>query len=154
MPFSGVITVRRISPRDWQLVEPLAYAGQQDTFEVPAGFITDFASVPQPVMWLAPSYGKYTAAAVLHDYLVRGRVVPSRDADGLFRRVLREQGVSFIHRWLMWAGVRWGALFNSARRPGWLHDAPLVIGITAVAAPLVVPPTVVAAIALLILGTD
>jgi hypothetical protein len=154
MPFTGTVILRVGSSRSWELVNPVVYTGQRESFSIPAGFITDLASVPQPVQWLTPRYGKYTAAAILHDYLVRRQVVPSRDADGLFRRVLREQGVSTVHRWLMWAGVRWGALFNAKRRPGWLADAPLVIGITVLAAPFVVPPTLAAAVALFFLGTD
>lgn len=141
------ITVRRYDDTRWELVEPLAYVGRWETFTVPAGFVTDFASVPQPVMWFVPRYGRYTAAAILHDYLIAEGRVSSQDTDGIFRRVLREEGVPLLLRWLMWAGVRWGALVDGRGRAGWLQDAPAVLGISLVAAPLVVPPVVVAAVA-------
>jgi hypothetical protein len=75
-------------------------------------------------------------------------VVSSRDADGLFRRVLREVGVPPVHRRLMWTGVRWGALANPLRQPRWARDAPRVLALSVLAAPLVVPPAAVIAAAL------
>ncbi|UOY03038.1 DUF1353 domain-containing protein [Blastococcus sp. PRF04-17] len=128
----------------WALVDELVYQGNRQRFVVPAGFRTDFATVPRVVTWLVPRFGAYTLAAILHDWLVtdglRSGAVTSNDADGIFRRVMRESGVPVIRRWLMWAGVRWGALANPRRRAGWSSSAPGVLLISAVAAPLVVPP--------------
>jgi hypothetical protein len=153
VPFdSPTITVRRRSDQLWEVVEPLVYRGQRDTFVVPAGFPTDFASVPRLVVWLFPRFGRYTLAAVLHDWLttegLRTGVVSSRDADGIFRRVMAELQVPPVRRWLMWAGVRWGALARPARRPGWALDAPRVLALSVLAAPVVVPPALVIAAAL------
>ena len=153
MPFdSPPLTVRRASDQLWEVVEPLVYHGQRDTFVVPAGFRTDFASVPRVVVWLIPRFGRYTLAAVLHDWLttegLRTGVVSSRDADGIFRRVMAELQVPPVRRWLMWAGVRWGALANPLRRPGWVLDAPRLLALSVLAAPLVVPPALVIAAAL------
>jgi hypothetical protein len=43
----------------------------------------------------------------------------------------------------MWTGVRWGALADTdpRRRRGWLLSAPGVLAISALAAPLVLPPS-------------
>lgn len=95
----------------------------------PAGFVTDFASVPRPVQWLVPVSGRWTLVAVLHDRccmvgIVTG-AISARDTDGLVRRVMRERGVPLVRRWLMWAGVRCGVLVNPVRRAGWWRDAPL-----------------------------
>lgn len=145
MPFdTPSIVLRGVGADTWELVEPLVYRGNRQVFVVPAGFRTDLATVPQVVVWLIARSGRYTRAAVLHDWLVtegiaRGVVTP-READGLFRRVMRELGVPVLRRWLMWTGVRWGALANPRRRPGWWLSAPGVLAISAVAAPLVVPP--------------
>ena len=113
MPFTdGKIVVEEISDERWALVEPVTYEGNIDTFVVPAGFDTDFASVPRVFVWLLPRYGKYTKAAILHDWLcarVREGSFDRADADGLFRRSMRELGVPFVRRWLMWAAVRWGS---------------------------------------------
>lgn len=157
MPFeSDHLTVRRQDDDTWLVVEPLVYRGRADVFRVPAGFPTDFASVPRVVVWLVPRLGRYTLASVLHDWLVSEGldtgVVGSRDADGIFRRVMREQGVPVVRRWLMWTGVRWGALTDSRRRRGWLLSAPAVLAITVLAAPVVVPPGVLILLALGIYG--
>ena len=147
MPFvPGTLTVRRVDADRWALVGDLVYLGNRDRFVVPAGFTTDFATVPRPVTWLVPRFGAYTLAAILHDWLctegIRSGAVTARDADGIFRRVMREAGVPVLRRWLMWTGVRWGALVDPARRPGWLISAPGVLAISALAAPLVLPPAV------------
>jgi len=103
--------VQQLTPKTWALLEPMCYEGAYQRFEVPAGFVTDFASVPRLVAWLIPTYGIYTPAAILHDYfwdgLRQGTAEISRaDADGIFRRCLRELGVSLPKRWMMWAAVR------------------------------------------------
>lgn len=56
--------------------------------------------------------------------------ISSRDADGLFRRIARESGAGLLLRWLLWTGVRWGALANPARRADWGRDAPAVTAIS------------------------
>ena len=157
MPFDGdTVTVRRLDDRWWTVVEPLVYRGRTDTFVVPAGFRTDFATVPRLVVWLIPRFGRYTLAAVLHDWLVTDGIgsgaVTSRDADGIFRRVMRELGVPVVRRWLMWVGVRWGALTTPVRRAGWERSAPGVLAISVLAAPVVVPPAVIVSLALLVYG--
>lgn len=155
MPFlPGDLTVRRVDAERWELVDELVYEGRRDRFVVPAGFRTDFASVPRPVTWLVPRFGVYTLAAILHDWLVTEGLdaVTARDADGIFRRVMRESGVPVLRRWIMWAGVRWGALTDERRRAGWLVSAPGVLVVSVLAAPLVVPPAVVIAPGLLVYG--
>lgn len=145
MPFDNdhVVVVRR-DDDTWELEHPLIYRGSVDTFCVPAGFVTDFASVPRIAVWLIPRFGRYTPAAIVHDYLCQNLPIPPADVDGVFRRIMREQGVPPIRRWLMWTGVRWGAVANPARRPGWMSTAPAVAGITVVALPLAVPMAAVA----------
>jgi hypothetical protein len=148
VPFEpGSLTVSRVDADTWELVDELVYQGRRERFVVPAGFRTDFASVPRVVTWLVPRFGAYTLAAILHDWLcsegIRSGEVTSREADGIFRRVMRESGVSVLRRWLMWAGVRWGALTDERRRAGWVFSAPGVLAITVLAAPLIVPPGIV-----------
>ncbi|MGK8524633.1 DUF1353 domain-containing protein [Nocardia asteroides] len=98
--------VEAIDAEFWRVAEPLVYRGASAEFVIPAGFRTDFASVPRPLIWLIPRYGVYTRAAILHDYLRSSQAVSVADADGIFRRSLRELGVSLPRRWMMWAAVR------------------------------------------------
>jgi Protein of unknown function (DUF1353) len=151
VPFLGDADplVRQVDEREWEVVEPLTYRGSTDEFTVPAGMPTDFASVPRVFVWFLPRYGRYTKAAILHDYLWRFRVgdpdapVSRRDADGLFRRVMRELGVPFLRRWIMWTAVRWAALTKPDGRRGWWKDAPRVLLVTIVALPFALPPALV-----------
>ena len=56
----------------------------------------------------------------------------------MFRRVMRELDVPTVQRWLMWAGMRWSALTQPHRRPGW-WTAPAVLPISVAALPLGAP---------------
>lgn len=100
------------SPTHFRLSRGILYCGKHDTWYIPEGFRTDLASIPRAFRWLITSHGAHTNAAILHDYLCwldRKGVGPGRrHSDGLFRRVLREEGVPLHLRWLMWAAVRLG----------------------------------------------
>lgn len=166
-----------VGDREFRLEDDVVYTGKCGDFTVPAGFRTDFASVPRVVQWLIPSYGRYTLAAIVHDWLCvdlkryynevshyldamshlwpnPGHPAPpvasSRDTDGIFRRIMRELGVPFLRRWVMWTGVRWGALGNPARRKGIAKDLLPMILWSIIAAPVVVPATLVVGAGLLI----
>lgn len=155
MPFIGDdIVVRQVGDELWQLERDLVYQGRSQAFTIPGSgdeanrFRTDFASVPRAFTWLVPRYGRYTRAAILHDYLcveaANGRFA-RHDADGIFRRAMRELGVSFLRRWLMWVAVRLGAGWRSLWRPGLLKGlGVLVLGLAALAF-LIVPLAVVLA---------
>ena len=109
MPFlHSQVVVQEIDANTWLLLEPIKYQGRHQQFTVPAGFETDFASVPKAFTWLIPRYGIYTKAAILHDFLCATKPIGRNDADGIFRRAMRELGVSFLRRWMMWAAVRAG----------------------------------------------
>jgi hypothetical protein len=102
----GGPVVEELDAKFWRVAEPFVYRGATEEFVVPAGFRTDFASVPRALVWLIPRYGSYTRAAILHDYLLGSDTVSVADADGIFRRSLHELGVSLPRRWMMWAAVR------------------------------------------------
>jgi hypothetical protein len=131
----------------WKLNDHLVYQGRDHQFLVPAGFASDFATIPMFVQSLIPITGAHSKAAILHDFLLAGlrshyrgisphAPVSSVDADGIFRRTMRESGVKFVRRWLMWTGVRWGALFKPYRRAGWWQDGWKAILISIPAAPV------------------
>ena len=133
----------------------MEYEGAVENFVVPAGFITDFATVPRFMRWLVGSYGPYTRAAILHDWLLVSEIpakrITSRDADGIFRRVMKEEEVRFGLRWLMWAAVRVAALFNPRRSHGrqFWRDAPVALFIGVVALPYVGPASLLALLTLI-----
>ncbi|WP_139385602.1 DUF1353 domain-containing protein, partial [Salmonella enterica] len=56
----------------WRVYEPFEFYlsdDNSDVIEVPAGFVTDFASVPRIFWTILPSDGKYAKAAIIYDYL-------------------------------------------------------------------------------------
>lgn len=139
----STVDVREIDDTNWKTLRALAYCGKVDDFEVPKDQHTDFASVPRAFVWFLPRYGRYTRAAILHDYLWRVEVPAGRvsriDADGIFLQAMRELGVSFLRRWIMWAAVRWAALTKPDGRHGWWKDAWRVMLVTVVALPILTP---------------
>src|SRR5437867_3183270 len=142
-PADTVVDVEEISEQIWQLLKGIDYQGNQDLFQAPIGQHTDFASVPRVFVWLLPRYGRYTKAAILHDYLWEVAVLNGMsrlDADGLFRQSMRELGVPFLRRWMMWAAVRWGALFKRDGWKEWWKEALRVLAVTMVAVPIVLLP--------------
>jgi len=124
------LRVEYLNGRLWKLLEDFSYFDEdfppEGAFiDVPAGFVTDFASVPR-IFWITlPPTGKYGKAAVIHDYLYQygkvGQVRITRAyADGIFRKAMEELGVGKIRRNLMWAAVRIGAggAWNRSRENG------------------------------------
>ncbi|MEA3020808.1 MAG: hypothetical protein QOI47_2332 [Actinomycetota bacterium] len=147
------VVVEQLDDVNWKVWEPFGYTGAHlDTFEVYKGMETDFASVPRAFVWFLPRYGAYTKAAMLHDLLWREYAAAGRmdyiDADGIFRRAMRELGVPFLRRWIMWGAVRWGALVKPGGRKGWLREAWRVLLVTLLALPIVVPPAILVVLAL------
>jgi uncharacterized protein DUF1353 len=143
-PPDAQVVVRQLDEKKWKLVQSLTYQGSREIFVVPAGMVTDFASVPRPFVWFIPQYGIYTKAAILHDYMWGERAAKGLmrwiDADGIFRRAMRELHVAFLRRWIMWAAVRWGALSKPGGLKEWWKELPRVFLFTLVALPFVVVP--------------
>jgi len=146
MPFiEAPLDVRKVGDRTWKLLAPVIYRGNFGDWTVPAGYITDFASVPRLLWILFPQSGRWDQAAVVHDWLITdalpaGRIISAR-VDAEFRGALKVLNVGLIKRWLMWAGVRWAAPFTKARRSwGWFKTLPGLLAVSATAlVPVVVP---------------
>jgi len=99
----------------WILVCPLAY--QSDIIGrvvAPAGFQTDFASVPRVPVAYSLFGNRAHRESVLHDYLYRIDAVPSfisrSQADAVFLEAMTERKKGFFVRYAMWLGVRTGGL--------------------------------------------
>lgn len=143
MPFETDLVVRELDTNYWRVVEELTYRGAEEPITVPVNTETDFASVPKLLRWFIPKYGKYNKSAVLHDYLcveaAAGRF-DRADADGIFRRSMRELGVGYLRRRLMWVGVRWGGKLRGAS----VSEALIVIAISLVVLPFAVAGLIIA----------
>lgn len=114
----------RILDKDyWRVLKPFTFSiddnGQTASVTIPSGYLTDGASVPRLFWWLLPPWGKYGQAAVVHDILCEhlrmelgGTEIKIKrsHADWLFREAMKEAGISWIKRTIMYSGVR---LFTS-----------------------------------------
>src|SRR5690606_25480873 len=108
--FKGPLILEAVRDRPgwWRLVEDLVWDDGERSFTVPAGFLTDLASIPRAFRWLLHQNGRSRFPAVLHDYLYRTNAVSRAEADSIFYRALKSEGVSPVGRFLYWAGVRLG----------------------------------------------
>lgn len=125
-----------IDGRSWKVTKEFDYLVDLEdpttAIRVPAGFITDFASIPRVFWTLWPPTGDYGKAAVVHDYLyVLGGKVPCKlaisagigysdmcgepdrcktytkaQADRIFRDAMEVLGVKNPQRWIMWQAVK------------------------------------------------
>ena len=95
---------------------PVTWSGGPIT--IPAGYMSDGASVPRYLWWFLPPWGdRATFAALLHDYLLDrlqgflpgGPVAGAHNrakCDGQFFAALLTLGVPHWRAWLVWLGVR------------------------------------------------
>lgn len=77
---------------------------------------TDLASVPQPMLWWVNTYGVHTPAALIHDRFIGGDLpdgVTEQHIDRYFRFMLKDAGVRYIKRWIMWSAVALRTRFDS-----------------------------------------
>lgn len=94
------------------LTAPLRYQSARlgYTIIVPPGFSTDLASIPWLVQPLLPRVGRWDRAAVVHDRLYDGSMRthwrPRSLCDAVFREAMAVDGVTWLPRYLIWAGVR------------------------------------------------
>ena len=103
---------RVLSDRVYRLNSPLIY--RSDTLgliAVPAGFQTDFASVPRIPLIYEAWGDRAHREAVIHDYLYRKDSIPVVDrsmADSVFKEAMKATGKPWRIWWFMWLGVRAG----------------------------------------------
>jgi len=79
---------------------------------IPDRFVSDGASVPRPLWWLFPPFGRYLWAAIVHDWLckegAKGRCrYNHKQAAAIFREAMRVLGVGAVSRNAMYFAVRW-----------------------------------------------
>lgn len=105
-----------VIPGGYRLTAPLEYysAVMGAVVIVPAGFVTDFASVPAPGRILISGHGHDRWAAVVHDYLYHTKH-DRKQADAIFLEALEVSGVNVIKRRVMYRAVRTGGWFFYAK---------------------------------------
>lgn len=120
--FTAPLDVRHSDPsgRTKTVLTAFAFEGPGISVAVPAGFVTDFASIPRALWWLYPPDGPWCQASVVHDVLYRTQPCERVVADALFLQAMAVSRVPAHRRWIMYlalrlaGGVAWKA--NQRRR--------------------------------------
>jgi len=104
-------------PGQWVVYRPLVWQFPKDTLPrlltrritVPAGFVTDLASVPRFLRdrRAFDVNGASRRPAVLHDFLYATGMGGKAFADDVFRLALRSEGVGAINAWAFYQAVHW-----------------------------------------------
>ncbi len=145
---------------NWRVRGPYHFDSVRgEKIEVPAGFVTDLASIP-PVAWIGGALiflglvlnellsswwpcastglglvfvflspflrhdGKYTKAAVIHDWIYRTHMFSRARCDSLFLEMMTVLEVSAWQRWIIYLNVRafgWIAWRNEKRLRHFAH---------------------------------
>jgi hypothetical protein len=124
--FSGPLDLRAHDSGEWVVLNPLMYESVDGKkYGIPAGFITDLASIPAILRPLFNPNDNGRKAAVLHDSRYCIKAGSRKEADDLFLEALQRCGVGFLRRWAMYTGVRAGGWMYWNKRSG-LTDADFV----------------------------
>lgn len=94
--------------RNWVLLVPMRYKIGESSYAivVPAGFVTDYASIPKRLWSLYPPHDQYSRAAVIHDYLYWSQRCTREQADKLFLIAMSESEVSTRDRYVVYGTVQ------------------------------------------------
>lgn len=106
-PFLSHPQVEYLDDAHARLLAPLTYVSRTaGRITVPAGFVTDFASVPRLpfAYWLMG--GTARGPAIIHDFCYATHVLSRRQADAVFFEAMVDAGLWAWRRWPMWAAVR------------------------------------------------
>lgn len=122
--FLSPLRVERLDGSKWKVLEDFEYCvGAADSniiIDVPAGFITDFGSVPKAVWNLIPPVGgPCDKAYVIHDMLyqypyvqwtepVEAHLISRGYADSVLNEAMQVLNVGRLLRWSVYTGVRVG----------------------------------------------
>ena len=122
--------VRGKKPTWWRVTSPvMCYDTDGSRYVIPAGFVSNFASIPRILFLFFAPHGLSAIPSIKHDYRYihligvekHGFWKARAAADRQYRLDLLDEGMGCCGAWLMWLGVRalgwynWGQhLFNRA----------------------------------------
>ncbi|KAB7728007.1 DUF1353 domain-containing protein [Rudanella paleaurantiibacter] len=99
----------------WRLVKPINYFTIVGPIQVPAGYVTDFASAPEVTWSFFPPIGRHNRACMLHDYWydhrlfeaelgeTRARYFADRE---FYERLQAVEPKKWFRNWCMYAACR------------------------------------------------
>lgn len=93
--------------RNFELTDAFGFWSRETGFiSVPKKFKTDLASIPKLFWNILPPFGRYTDAAIIHDWLYRTHTFPRATADRVLWLAMRVLRVPLWQRLLIYCNVR------------------------------------------------
>ncbi|GAB3359218.1 hypothetical protein GCM10027430_30790 [Lysobacter tyrosinilyticus] len=92
---TGALHLGRFADRMYFITDDIQWSpnsGQEahKPVRVPAGFVTDFASIPRLFWGIFPTDGRYAYAAIIHDYLYWFQERSREEADLIFKFAMQD----------------------------------------------------------------
>lgn len=109
----GVLMARRTKGGRRVLFENLKFIIDEKVYTIPAGFTTDYSSVPTALSWFV-DWRKVDLAGVVHDYLYTNKILSRKNADKAWRQIA-SQGKYHVNR------VQGGLGYLALRAFGWIY---------------------------------
>jgi hypothetical protein len=150
----GRIVLKQLDGTTFELASTIVYTGERTGLEGKLDDVTidalrwvsperlpttDLASVPPALRWFVGTYGIHTPAALIHDWMIEkgppvvGGLTPQY-ADRYLRFMLRDLGVRWIRRWLMWTAVALRSRWETGTRRRVMVSAWIVAALVGVGA--------------------
>lgn len=103
-------TIAFLDGQNFALTEPMTFVigSSGKSVTVPAGFVTDYASVPRSLQWMIGKQGRYSRATVLHDFLYWTQICSRKQSDNLLWIMMAQSGVPGTQRSTITDGVELG----------------------------------------------
>ena len=114
--FLNTLQVKQLPDERWELTQPLTFYSSFGFVSIPAGFDTDFCSIPRiPFVysWLG---NRFQAAGAIHDYIYRYKMFPRWICDAILCEAAEALGATPVEQDVLWAGVRLGGWMYYGRK--------------------------------------
>lgn len=103
---ANTLTLTPAGFKTWKLTKSF----KDEDVRVPCGYETDLASIPRILWTLLPPFGRYSQAAVIHDYLYETKGIDGKytryEADKLFYKLMLKYGTYKWKAVIMFLAVR------------------------------------------------
>lgn len=101
-------TLTRVNEQFFVVAHPFVYTTEDrlNRIEVPAGFLTDLASIPRAVWWFASPFEAAAGPAIIHDYLYWTQACTKEEADLVMYNALDQTGIGNMRRESIYFAVR------------------------------------------------
>lgn len=105
----------QISDEEFRVEQPFVYTfmkdGRRQNILVPAGFITDYGSIPKIFQNIIEPIGRYAACYIVHDLIYAAELFTRAECDWILLCHLQEKGAFWLRRNSVYSAVRGGGWF-------------------------------------------